>query len=397
MTAEMEGTTAPGFEEVADAFRRAFDDKPEMGAALAVRHRGATVVDLWGGVADARAGTPWTADTATVVFSCTKGLVAILAAELVRTGRLDYDALVTDYWPEFGQAGKGHTRVRDLLAHRAGLSAPREDLNVADILDWETVTGMLAAQEPLWQPGSGYTYHAITYGWLIGEVIRRVAGESVGAFFARTVTVPLGADAWIGLPAEEEHRVALSRVGPSLRALTEMQIRDAPEGIDWNGRAMTLGGALPRELVADDAGFSLPAVREAEIPGAGGISTARALAAIWSATVTETDGVRLLDDATLATALAVASEGSPVFEVPPPWPRWGMGFQLDSEARRYLTADSFGHDGAGGQVAFADPQHEVGFAFVTNQMEAIDDHRATRVIDALREVISRSPGRFARD
>ncbi|WP_395638365.1 serine hydrolase domain-containing protein [Pseudolysinimonas sp.] len=388
MTPPIEGTTAPGFEKVADAFRRAFDGKPEMGAALAVRHRGASVVDLWGGVADARTGAPWTTDTATVVFSCTKGLVSILAAELVRRGRLDYDALVTDYWPEFGQAGKAETRVGDLLAHRAGLSAPRVDVSASDLVDWDAMTGMLAAQEPLWQPGSGYTYHAITFGWLIGEVIRRVAGESVGSFFAEAVTGPLGADVWIGLPEAEQQRVALSRVGASLRELTEIQERDAPAGIDWSGRAMTLGGALPRELVADDAGFNLPAVRAAEIPGAGGIATARGLAAIWSATVTETDGVRLLDDATLDVALGVASEGAPVFDAPPPWPRWGMGFQLDSEARRYLTSSSFGHDGAGGQVAFADPEHGIGFAFVTNQMEAIEDHRATHIIDALRESLT---------
>lgn len=178
--------------------------------------------------------------------------------------------------------------------------------------------------------------------------------------------------------------MAPSHVGPTLRALTEIQLRDAPDGVDWNGRAMTLGGALPRELVEDGGGFNDPAVRAAEIPGAGGIATARALAAIWSATVAETDGVRLLDTATLAVALEVASDGPPVFPVPAPWPRWGMGFQLDSEARRYLTPSSFGHDGAGGQVAFADPETGVGFAFVTNQMEAIDDHRATRLIDAVR-------------
>lgn len=388
MSSPIAGTMAPGFEKVADAFRRSFDGKPEMGAALAIRVRGESVVDLWGGVADARDASPWTRDTATAVFSCTKGLVAILAADLVRRGLLDYDALVVDYWPEFAEAGKAETRVGDLLAHRAGLSAPREDLSPADLIDWATMTSALARQEPLWQPGTGYAYHAITYGWLIGEVIRRVAGESVGAFFARTVTGPLGADAWIGLPPQEEARVALSRVGPSLRALTEIQERDAPACIDWNGRAMTLGGALPRELVADAEGFNLPSVREAEIPGAGGIATARGLAAIWSATVAETDGVRLLDDATLTRALAPVSEGAPVFEAPPPWPRWGMGFQLDSEARRYLTPRSFGHDGAGGQVAFADPQHAIGFAFVTNQMEAIEDHRATRIIDALRQTLS---------
>jgi CubicO group peptidase (beta-lactamase class C family) len=385
MSTPISGMMAPGFENVADAFRRSFDGKPEMGAALAIRVRGESMVDLWGGVADARDGSPWSRDTATAVFSCTKGLVAILAADLVRRGLLDYDAPVVEYWPEFAAAGKAQTRVGDLLAHRAGLSAPREDLTPADLIDWPTMTSVLARQEPLWQPGSGYAYHAITYGWLIGEVIRRIAGESVGAVFARTVTGPLGADAWIGLPPQEEARVALSRVGPSLRALTEIQARDAAAGIDWNGRAMTLGGALPRELVADAEGFNLPSVRKAQVPGAGGIATARGLAAIWSATVVETDGVRLLDDAILTRALAPASEGMPAFEVPPPWPRWGMGFQLDSEARRYLTPRSFGHDGAGGQVAFADPETGVGFAFVTNQMEAIDDHRATHIIDALRD------------
>jgi CubicO group peptidase (beta-lactamase class C family) len=383
----IDGVVTPGFERVADAFAAAFDDAPMMGAALAVRHGGASVVDLWGGMADARTGSRWTADTATVVFSCTKGLVAILAADLVRTGELDYDAPVARYWPEFARAGKGGVLVRDLLSHRAGLSAPREDLSADDLLDWGTVTALLAAQEPIWPPGTGYAYHAITYGWLIGEVIRRVTGESVGEFFARTVARPLDVDAWIGLPERERGRVAHLRVGPSLRELTLAQERAAPVGVDWNLRAMTLGSALPRELVDETSGFNDPGLHAAEVPGAGGIATARALAKIWSATVTETDGIRLLDDVTLATAVTVASEGSPLFDVPPPWSRWGMGFQLDSEARRYLTPRSFGHDGAGGQVAFADPDQEIGFAFVTNQMEAIDDYRATRIIDSLRETL----------
>jgi len=148
---------------------------------------------------------------------------------------------------------------------------------------------------------------------------------------------------------------------------------------------MTLGGALAPELITVNEGFNDPAVQAAEIPGAGGISTARALATIWSATVVETDGVRLLGSEVLDTATVVQSEGPPVWDVPGPWPRWGMGFQLDSEARRFLTSTSFGHDGAGGQSAFADPGAQIGFAYLTNQMEAIDDQRATRVIDALRE------------
>jgi CubicO group peptidase (beta-lactamase class C family) len=390
VTAHIAGVVSPGFERVRDAFATAFDGKPVMGAALAVRHRGEAVVDLWGGVADARVGSPWTYDTATVVFSCTKGLVAILAAELVRTGRLDYDAPVARYWPEFARAGKGGVLVRHLLSHRAGLSAPRVDLSAADLLDWETVTERLAAQEPIWAPGTAYAYHAITYGWLIGEVIRRITGESVGEFFARSVTGPLRVDAWIGLPSTEVSRVAHLEVGQSLHALIDIQERDAPEGIDWPGRAMTLGGALPRALVDGESGFNDPALQAAEVPGAGAIATARAMATIWSATVTETDGVRLLDDATLAPALTVASEGPDLFGAPSPWPRWAMGFQLDSEARHYLTHESFGHDGAGGQVGFADPATRTGFGFVTNQMEAIDDFRATRIIDALRDILTAS-------
>lgn len=390
MSPNISGQVAPGFEPVRAAFEASFDGKPEMGAALAIRYRGESVVDLWGGVADERTSAPWNADTPSVIFSCTKGLVSILAARLVQEGRLDYTAPVTDYWPEFGAAGKHGVRIADLLAHRSGLSAPREPLTTGEILDWDRVVTQLAAQEPLWAPGSGYAYHAITHGWLIGEVIRRVSGRSVGEYFAELVAAPLHADAWIGLPAGVHARVAHMQVGPTLAQLTEQQAAARTPGVtDWSEQAMTLGGALAPELIGPepDAGFNNEAVQAAEIPGAGGIATARALAAIWSATVVETDGIRLLDDSTLAAATVPQSEGAPVWDVPGPWPRWGMGFQLDSEARRFLSSESFGHDGAGGQSAFADPAAGIGFAFLTNQMEAIDDMRATRIIDALRDAL----------
>ena len=383
----IDGTVASGFESVRDAFEAAFERQPDMGAALAVRHHGVQVVDLWGSVADERSRRAWQGDTPSVVFSCTKGLVSILAARLVQEGRLDYDAPVAEYWPEFAQTGKEAVLVRHLLSHRSGVSAPRELLTTEQILDWEFVTARLAAQEPLWQPGTGYAYHAITHGWLAGEVIRRITGRTVGEHFAETVARPLGVEAWIGMPAAELDRVAHMQVGSSLAELTRVQAAARTPGVvDWSERAMTLGGALAPELIgpAEDEGFNSPAVQQAEIPGAGGIATARALAAIWSATFTETDGIRLLDDATLDLATSLQSEGPPVWDVPGPWPRWGVGLQLDSEARRYLTASGYGHDGAGGQSAFADPASGIGFAFITNRMEAIDDVRATRVIDALR-------------
>ncbi len=390
MNVVIEGTVAPGFEKVHDAFAASFADKPDMGGAVAVRHHGRTVVDLWGGVADERTHRPWEDSTPSVIFSCTKGLVAILAARLVQEGRLDYEGRVTDYWPEFGVAGKSEVRVGDLLAHRSGLSAPREPFSVDDITDWGRVVSQLAAQEPLWEPGTGYAYHAITHGWLAGEVIRRVTGRSVGEYFAELIARPLHADAWIGLPAGLHDRVAHMQVGATLAELTRQQAAARTPGTtDWSLQAMTLGGALAPELITPTEGFNSPAVQSAEIPGAGGIATARSLAAIWSATVETTDGVRLLDSATVQEATRVRTEGAPVWDVPGPWPRWGAGFQLDSEARRYLGPSGFGHDGAGGQCAFADPEYGVGFAFLTNQMEAIEDFRATRIVDALREALDR--------
>lgn len=388
MTHAIAGTVRRGFETVRDAFAAAFDGKPEMGAALCVRHRGETVVDLWGGHADERAGTAWQDDTLSVIFSCTKGLSSILAARLVQDGRLDYDARVVEYWPEFGVAGKENVRVRELLAHRSGVSAPRSILTAADAVDWDTVVTGLAAQAPLWEPGTGWAYHAITHGWLIGEVMRRVTGLSVGQYFQQLVAGPLNADAWIGLPLALTSRVAHLQVGPTLAELTAQQARARTPGVvDWSERAMTLGDAWPPELVGSESGFNDPRIQHAEIPGAGGIATARALATVWSATIEETNGVRLLDDAIVTEATRVQSEGAPVFDVPGPWPRWGTGFQLDSEARRYLTPRGFGHDGAGGQVAFADPELGIGFAFLTNQMEGIGDVRGTSIVDALRAVL----------
>jgi CubicO group peptidase (beta-lactamase class C family) len=379
----VQGTVAPGFEPVLEAFRDAVADDGETGAALAVRHRGATVVDLWAGVADRRTGREWTADTPSVVFSCTKGLMSILLARLVQEGRLDYEALVTEIWPQYGAAGKASTRVRDAISHRAGLSAPRVDWSRDDILDWERATALLAAQEPLWEPGTAWSYHAITHGWITGELVRRVTGISPGEYFAELIADPLALDAWIGLPAAEQERVAHLVVGPTLeRHYANWPGPAEPGAVDWPARAGTLGGALPDALVGEDDGFNRADVRAAQIPGAGGIASARALATIWSATVVETDGIRLLDDATVRRATRVQTEGEPYFAVPAPWPRWGMGFQLDSAARRYLGPGSFGHDGAGGQVAFADLDQRIGFAFLTNRMEAGDD-RGTRIVSAL--------------
>lgn len=385
MTPLVSGIVTPGFEPLVDAFAASFADRPTMGAALSVRIDGETVVDLWGGIADERNGRAWTGDTPSVIFSCTKGLLSILTARLAQQGRIAYDDPVSRYWPEFAAAGKASVTIGEALSHRAGLSATRADLVEADILDWNRMAAILAAQEPLWTPGTGYAYHAITHGWLNGEVLRRVTGRSVGQLFQEMIAGPLGVDAWIGLPEAEADRPAHLQVSP---ALTELWgIEAAKPAPNWPYRAMTLGSALPADLVTPDGGFNARPIRAAEIPGAGGIASARALAAIWSATIATTQGVRLLDDATIAAATVERSGGEPVFGAVPPYSRWGAGFQLDSDARHYTGAKCFGHDGAGGQVGFADPERRIGFGFVTNWMMGPEDWRATAIIDALRPLV----------
>lgn len=385
MSVEIFGAAATGYQSVADAFAKAFEGRPDMGAGLHVVKDGETIIDLWGGVADARDRRAWRQDTPSVIFSCTKGLVSILAARLVQEGRLDYDAPVSRYWPEFAAAGKADVTVGQALAHQAGLSAPRNDLEEDDIVDWRRITAVLAEQEPLWPLGTGYAYHALTHGWVAGEIICRVVGKSVGQYFAELIAGPLGVDAWIGLPDAELARVAHLRVSPPLSALWADEA--SKPGPNWPYKAMTLGNALPADLVSENGGFNTQRIRAAEIPGAGGIASAEALASIWSATVSPARGPRLIDDAVIEVATRTQSEGASVFGGDPPFSRWGYGFQLDSDARRYLDEYCFGHDGAGGQVGFADPRRRIGFGFVTNWMMGPEDQRATAIIAALRAVV----------
>lgn len=386
MTTPIAGMVAPGFEPVAEAFAGGFDAAPEMGAALCVMRDGVPIINLWGGVADRRSGRTWTADTPTVAFSCTKGLASLLVARLVEGGRIDYEAPLARYWPEFAAAGKGTVSVAEVLAHRAGLSAPRMALGVDDIVDWERMVILLAAQEPLWPPGTGYDYHALTHGWLTGELVRRVTGQTIGQYFNSLVTEPLGVSAWIGLPEGEAERVAHIVASPSLEAVWAGEAEKPEPSLAY--KATTLGGALPVTLVSATGGFNDQRVRAAELAGAGVVTSAAALATIWSAAVTPTHGVRLIGDETIALATRTRSEGAPVSGGEGPYSRWGAGFQLDSATRRYLTDEGFGHDGAGGQVGFADPRHRVGFGFVTNWMMGPEDQRATAIIDALRPLLT---------
>lgn len=383
------GTAEERFRPVREAFAAAFEGRPRMGAALAVHHQGRLVVDLWGGLADARSSEPWVRGTSTVIFSCTKGIMSILVARLVEAGRLDYDMLLTDIWPEFGAHGKGSVTVGDALAHRAGVSAPRQSVDLEEALDWPAMTRLLAAQEPLWEPGSGHGYHALTHGWLSGEIIRRVTGTSPGEYLAKSLADPLAAELRLGVPEKLQAGIAHLEAGEGLHESVRLQKAARRPGVaDWPSAAMTLGGAFPEELVGAEVGFNRTDVRAAEWPGAGAVATARGLSAAWSSVVHDSATTQRLDPEVLKRATMVRSEGEPVFPAPAPWPRWGAGFQLDSGARHYVTADGIGHDGAGGQVAFAEPALGLSFAFLTNWMEAGDDPRGTEIVNVLRDVLA---------
>ncbi|WCN83334.1 serine hydrolase domain-containing protein [Micromonospora sp. LH3U1] len=373
---QIHGDVDERYGPVADVFRDNFTSGGEVGAAVTVYVRGRKVVDLYGGVADTRTGRPWDVHTPVVVFSCTKGILAICAYLLVQQGRLDLDAPVTRYWPEFGQHGKGDIPVRWLLTHQAGLPALDRPLTLDEVLAWDPVIKAIEAQAPLWQPGTAHGYHSMTYGWLIGEVIRRITGQLPGEFFRDTVADPLGLHTWLGLPAAESDTVAWNLAPPP----------DADPFVDPVAeRGITMGGAFA--FPADSEGlvsFNDPAIRAAGVPGAGAVSTAEGLARLYAACVSDIQGGPLLAAASVDDAVVVRSRGQQRHGPPDTGQRWGSGFLLHSPPARPLLGErSFGHDGAGGNLAFADAQHEVGFGYVVNQMRGMGDERANRLTAAV--------------
>jgi CubicO group peptidase (beta-lactamase class C family) len=374
---EVDGIVDSAFALVADEFRANFVERGEIGAAVALYVGGRKVVDLWAGVADKTTGRRWTEDTPAVVFSCTKGLMAICVYSLVQKRLLDLDAPVSRYWPEFGRAGKERIPVRWVLSHRAGLPAVDRVLSSKELLVWDPVVRALEDQRPLWEPGTAHAYHANTYGWLVGEVIARITGRSPGTYFRETFARPLSLHTWIGMPLGAQQDVARTEASVTPTQNRSQTSSDVPE------RALTLNGAL----TFPDA-FNDPAVRAAEIPAGNGISTARSLAKIFAACVTSVDGARILTRESLDDALRVQSSGPQLYGPVDGSYRWGTGFMLDSPpARPMLGPRSFGHDGAGGQLAFGDDEFGVGFAYVTNQMGGVDDDRSNRLTAAVRSCL----------
>lgn len=393
--ADIDGYVAAGFDGVREAFAANFDSHGEVGASFCLYHHGEKVVDLWGGVADPATGRPYEEDTCQLVFSTTKGIVAIAANQLIDEGRLDPDAPVATYWPEFAQAGKDELPVRWLLCHKAGLPVLDVNLTVDETLSWDPVVEALAAQAPIWEPGTQHGYHATTFGWLVGELIRRVSGQGVGAYVAENIAGPLGVDLWIGVPEDR-----LGQVAPlvpidlpdneNVRMIIEQVL--GPDSI--TGKALRtpcpelFGGT---EGMIDLSMFDDPRVLQAEIPAANGVTNARALARVYAATIGEVDGIRLLSEAQVDKAIERQTTGPDAvmfFET-----ALGLGFFLSSAFSSYGGPRGFGHTGTGGSMGFADPDAGIGYGYVMNHLmpNMIGDARTVGLTEACYEAVGGRP------
>ncbi|MEV2213799.1 serine hydrolase domain-containing protein [Streptomyces sp. NPDC050997] len=387
---DVNGTVAEGFEPVRDAFVRNFEALGDRGAAVAVYRDGRRVVDLWGGTRDVDGSAPWQRGTAQVMRSATKGVAAAVPLLLHQRGELDLDAPVGEYWPEFKARGKDRVLVRQVLNHRAGLPLLDHPITPTDALDPRRGPEEVAAQAPVWEPGTDHGYHALTYGWMLDELVRRVTGQGTGEWIAAEIAGPLGLDLWLGLPQAEEAAGRTGRVGriedpepapgPGLRVRPKRSVTKAYDDPD----------SLTRRAFAAITPFpdqNDPAYRAAALPATNGIATADALARFYAALIGEVDGIRLFDPATVAAARAEESAGPDRVLVVNT--RFGLGYMLHGSASPLLGPGSFGHPGRGGALGFADPEAGVALGYVTNgfRKSVTADPRAQALVRAVRGVL----------
>ena len=387
----IDGEVAAGFEPVREAFAANFSEHGDIGAAVCVYQYGRPVVDLWGGIADPETGRPWTRDTLQLVYSATKGATATAAHMLAERGALDLDAPVVKYWPEFAANGKTDIPVRWLLSHQAGLIALDQPVPLNEALAWHPMAAALAGQRPLWTPGAAHGYHGRTWGWLVGEVIRRVSGQMPGRFFAAEIAAPLGLDFFIGLPADQRERVSRMAYQRPAVDLTAVPAESVPEDL----RELVAAWRDPNSFsnrayaVTDPAeiDFDSPEVQAAELPSSNGIATARALARMYAALIGEVDGVRLLAPETLELAAKEQAGGKDQVMLIPS--RFSSGYMLPTETNPMIGPNSFGHTGRGGSLGFADLEHGVAFGYVMNNIiGGADDMRAHWLVEAVRRSLT---------
>jgi CubicO group peptidase (beta-lactamase class C family) len=353
------GKVEPGFEPVAGAFADNFRRHGEVGAACAIYRDGRPVVDIWGGLADSASGRPWQEDTITLVFSAAKGPTATCINQLAEAGRLDVDQPVCHYWPEFGCNGKEGITTRMVLSHQAGLAAIDADLTLAQVLAWDPVAAAIAAQAPNWEPGTKHGYHARSFGWILGELIRRISGESAGQYLAGHIAEPLGLRYWVGLPAGQLPACA-TLIPPAGGSDAVARLLGAD-----SLTARVMSG--PSGLFGYNEMWNRPEVLQAEMPSSNGVGDARSLARFYAALIGEVDGVRLLGPQQLAAACEQQVRGADavIFHET----CFGLGYGLQPSLAPGAGPRCFGHPGAGGALAFADPDAGLGFAYVMNAMQ----------------------------
>jgi CubicO group peptidase (beta-lactamase class C family) len=378
----LDGFVADGWSEVADVLASNIDNRDDMGAGVSVFHRGKCVVDIAGGFFDRDATKPYTLDTLQLVFSTTKGVVATAVAMCVERGLLSYEEPVSLFWPEFAAHGKEQVTVAQLLSHQAGLYTVDGPLTFEEVLDWNTMVSRLANTAPLFPVGSTHGYHAITFGWLAGHLVRLVDGRNIGRFIAEEIATPLGGEIYVGLPAHLEPRVSPINTGWP-RTATSAPAAPVQLPNKYLVSALSVNGALNVK-----GGFNREDLHAAEVPGANGIANARSLAAMYSATFTETETsngpVRLLNDDTRSKMTVQQTKDGEVDLCLQTQRTFAMGFVTPSEKLAFDAPGSYGHAGAGGSVSFADPLRQMSFSYIMNRMKdsMFTDPRAVRLIEA---------------
>ncbi|MFB7719675.1 serine hydrolase domain-containing protein [Nocardia sp. NPDC056100] len=370
----VEGFVEHGFEAVRDGFARAHDGD-EGGAQLCVYRRGRVVVDLWTGQ-DPESGKSWDAESLTVLMSVSKGMTATCVHILIDRGLLDLDAPVREYWPEFAAGGKAGITVADLLSHRGGLSSfdAESAIGARELTDWAACVSALASMTPLWEPGTAFYYHSLTWGYLAGELIRRITGKSVGEFLAAEIAEPLGLSLWIGLPENQEHRVVPQFTRRREPGVAEVEALLTRMGVDVSERLIR---ATLATVATRDEGMRLLNSREghaAEVPSGNGIGNARSVARMFAATIGEVDGIRLLSAEAVRRARQPQTEGlnhpGPL-RIMPRSNYFAHGYELTRPVQ-LLGEGAFGQVGTGGRIGFAHPESGVAVAYTCTNMVGDD-------------------------
>jgi CubicO group peptidase (beta-lactamase class C family) len=366
------GHTDARFAAVRAVFENNFATGADVGASFCATIDGETVVDLWGGHADPAKTAPWQKDTIVNVYSTTKTMTALTALLIADRGELDFDAPVAKYWPEFAANGKAGVKVSHLMSHAAGLSGWKEPITKADVYDWEKCTSLLAAQAPYWEPGTACGYHALTQGYLVGEVIRRITGKTVGTVFREEIAGPLGADFHIGLPASEDARVA--------------ELIPPPPGTGiGQGEPSALMTNMSTNPGVDVSETKTRAWRGAEIPAAGGTGNARAVAQIHTilANGGMAQGKRFMSEAGCRKALELQIAGTDLVLGMPV--RYGLGFGLAGGMVPFPNPNSMYWGGYGGSIAIIDMDARATYAYTMNRMQGttVGDVRGFGLIMAM--------------